>query len=65
MNTIAFLEETAGNVRISLRTLRRNLGFALTAVLVLALGLGPPQRCSARSTGFCSARCRMAMPIGW
>ena len=40
MNTIEFLEETARNVRLSLRTLRRNPGFALTAVLVLALGLG-------------------------
>lgn len=40
MNTILFLEETARNVRLSLRTLRRNPGFALTAVLVLALGLG-------------------------
>jgi hypothetical protein len=40
MNTISLLEETAGNVRVSLRTLRRNPGFALTAVLVLALGLG-------------------------
>jgi len=40
MNTILFLEETANNVRLSLRTLRRNPGFALTAVLVLALGLG-------------------------
>ena len=40
MNTIAFLEETARNVRFSLRTFRRNPGFALTAVLVLALGLG-------------------------
>jgi putative ABC transport system permease protein len=40
MNTILFLDETARNVRISLRTLRRNPGFALTAVLVLALGLG-------------------------
>jgi len=40
MNTISFVEETAGNVRISLRTMRRNPGFALTAVLVLALGLG-------------------------
>ena len=40
MNTILFLEETARNVRLSLRTLRRNAGFALTAVLVLALGLG-------------------------
>ena len=32
MNTVAFLEESAGNVRLSLRTLRRNPGFALTAV---------------------------------
>src|SRR5262249_7165111 len=40
MNTILFLEETARNVRVSFRTLRRNPGFALTAVLVLALGLG-------------------------
>jgi predicted permease len=40
MNTISFLDETARNVRVSLRTLRRNPGFTLTAVLVLALGLG-------------------------
>jgi predicted permease len=40
MNTILFLDETARNFRLSLRTLRRNPGFALTAVLVLALGLG-------------------------
>jgi putative ABC transport system permease protein len=40
MNTIAFLEEIASNVRFSFRTFRRNPGFALTAVLVLALGLG-------------------------
>jgi hypothetical protein len=40
MNTIAFLEETARNVRLSIRALRRSPGFALAAVLVLALGLG-------------------------
>ena len=40
MNTIAFLDETARNVQVSLRTLRKKPGFALTAVLVLALGLG-------------------------
>jgi predicted permease len=40
MNTIAFLDETARNVQVSLRTFRRNPAFALTAVLVLALGLG-------------------------
>ena len=40
MNTISFLEEAAQNVRFSLRAMGRNPGFALTAVLVLALGLG-------------------------
>jgi predicted permease len=40
MHTIAFLDESVQNVRFSLRTMRRNPGFALTAVLVLALGLG-------------------------
>src|SRR6185436_2651382 len=40
MNTIAFLDETARNVGLSLRMMRRNPSFALTAVLVLALGLG-------------------------
>src|SRR6185436_11947192 len=40
MNTIEFLDETARNLRLSFRTLRKNPGFTLTAVLVLALGLG-------------------------
>ena len=40
MNTIEFLDETVRNVRTSFRTLRRNPGFAVAAVLVLALGLG-------------------------
>ena len=40
MNTIELLDETARNFRLSFRTLRKNPGFALTAVLVLALGLG-------------------------
>jgi predicted permease len=37
---LPLLESFAQDVRYALRTLRRNPGFALTAVLVLALGLG-------------------------
>src|SRR4051812_23070004 len=37
VNTISFLEDTARNVRVSFRTFRKNPGFALSAVLVLAL----------------------------
>jgi hypothetical protein len=39
-NTISLFEETAHSVRFSLRTMCRNPAFALTAVLMLALGLG-------------------------
>jgi hypothetical protein len=63
MNTIKFLDEAVQNVRFSLRTMRRNPGFALTAVLVL--DWAPPPRCSGHWTGFCSARCRMATRTGW
>ena len=40
MSTMSFFEETAHNVQFFLRTVRRSPGFVLTAVLVLALGLG-------------------------
>jgi predicted permease len=40
MNTISFLEEILNTIRYSFRALRANPGFTLTAVLVLALGLG-------------------------
>ncbi len=40
MNTLSFLEEIARNVRFSLRTLRRNPGFAAAAILTLAIGIG-------------------------
>lgn len=40
MNAVSFIEETVRNVRFSLRSFQRSPGFALTAVLVLALGLG-------------------------
>ena len=40
MNTIAFLEETARNVRFSMRILRKNPGFAAAAIITLAIGIG-------------------------
>ena len=48
------------------RSWRRQPGFALATVLVLALGLGASDRDVQRARPrFCSAPCRMAMPIGW
>ncbi|HKX28967.1 MAG TPA: ABC transporter permease [Blastocatellia bacterium] len=40
MSTLSFLEETMRNVRFSLRTLRRSPGFAVAAILTLAIGIG-------------------------
>src|SRR5262245_55264577 len=40
MNTISFLEETARNVRFSLRTLRKSPAFAAAAILTIAIGIG-------------------------
>ena len=40
MNTISFLENVSRDLRYSLRTMRKNPAFAVTAVLTLALGIG-------------------------
>src|SRR6516225_3815854 len=40
MNTISFLEETARNIRFSVRALRKSPTFAAAAILTLAIGLG-------------------------
>src|SRR5262245_3097587 len=40
MNTISFVDETARNVRFSLRTLRKSRTFAAAAILTIAIGIG-------------------------
>ena len=40
MNTISFLDETARNLRFSLRTLRKSPAFAAAAILTIAIGIG-------------------------
>jgi putative ABC transport system permease protein len=40
MNTMSFLEETARNVRFSVRTLRKNPAFAAATILTFAIGIG-------------------------
>jgi hypothetical protein len=40
MNSVAFLESTWNDVRHSLRMMRKNLAFTLTAIATLAIGIG-------------------------
>ncbi|MBV8844833.1 MAG: ABC transporter permease [Bryobacterales bacterium] len=40
MNTISLIEETARNVRFSLRTLRKNPAFTAAAIFTMAIGIG-------------------------
>ncbi|MCI0366181.1 MAG: ABC transporter permease, partial [Phycisphaerales bacterium] len=40
MNTISFLEETARNIRFSVRDLRKSPAFAAAAILTMAIGIG-------------------------
>jgi predicted permease len=40
MNTISFLEETARNIRFSVRALRKSPAFAAAAILTMAIGIG-------------------------
>jgi predicted permease len=40
MNTISFLEETARNIRFSVRVLRKSPVFAVAAILTIGIGIG-------------------------
>ena len=53
MHSIGFLETAWQDVRYSLRTMRKSPVFALTAVLILAVGIGPTRRSSLSSAPCC------------
>ena len=66
MWTFPSFESIWRDVRYALRTLRRTPGVhASSRVLVLASASAPTPRCSASSTRWCCAACRIPTPIGW
>src|SRR5882672_888286 len=60
---VAFLFALAQDMKYGVRLMRRTPGFAAVAILTVALGIGPPRRCSASCTACCCGRCRTATPI--
>ncbi len=60
MRHVNFIDDLARDIRYGLRGLRTNRGFAVVAVLTMALGIG-----ANTAIPLCSGRCRISIRIGW
>jgi hypothetical protein len=61
-NSLAFFENLARNIRYAIRSLAHAPAFAITVILIMALGIAPPPRFSPSSALSCSIRCRTLTP---
>jgi hypothetical protein len=59
------MPELMRNLKFAFRLLRKSPGFALVAILIMALGIGANTATSASCMLFCWNHCRSVTLIGW